>query len=138
MTPDIESRIKMIEDRAQLTELVGRYSQCVSQGLGQELVNMFTADGNFIAGKARATGHNELEAIFLHMSPGNLVPLVTNLTLQVDGDRATGSSTLFSVIPGDEIKTYAGYYEDEFVRTDGSWKFSKRHFTFFYDQAGRA
>jgi len=132
---DVNFRLNHIEDRIELTELVGRYAQCVAQGLGEELLGMFTDDGKFVAGELIRSGKEELETVFLGMTYGRLIPSVTNLTFQIDGDRATGSSTMHSIKVDANIKSYAGFYEDEYVRMDGMWKFSKRHFTFYYDQS---
>lgn len=54
--------------------------------------------------------------------------LVTNVTVDVDGDAATASScfTVLQEIDGDLNTIVAGRYEDRFERASGGWGFADR------------
>lgn len=138
MSGSLEARIREIEDRTALTELIGRYAECVAQGRGRELAGMFVEDGHFKAGKHGLHGKAALESLFLGMTAGRTLPLVTNIVLTIDGDAARGSATLFAVMPGEKVRSYCGVYDDRFRREGGEWKFVSRDFSFYYDQGGNS
>jgi len=133
----LEDRIRLLEDRAALHELIARYAMFVAQGKGAELGALFTSDGRFRAGQREFAGE-ALKPFFAAMKPLSTIPLVGNVVLDIDGDNARGQSTLFSRVPKETIVTYSGYYEDVFRREGGAWKFVSRDFTFYHDSSGNA
>ncbi len=54
--------------------------------------------------------------------------VVTNLTLQLDGDMATDQAYWQTIVTRDckSVVAGAGHYEDVLKREDGRWKFFKR------------
>ena len=54
--------------------------------------------------------------------------MVNNLTLQIDGDMATGQAYWQTIVTRDckAVVAGAGHYEDVLKREGGRWKFSKR------------
>jgi hypothetical protein len=54
--------------------------------------------------------------------------VVTNLTLQLDGDNATDQAYWQTIVTRDckSVVAGAGHYEDVLKREDGRWKFFKR------------
>ena len=55
--------------------------------------------------------------------------LVSNIEVDLDGDRATARSRHLLVMRGPDgspTPELAGFYEDEFVREDGRWKIARR------------
>lgn len=133
----LEERIRLLEDRAALTELIARYAMYVAQGRGSDLGALFTEDGCFRAGQREFAGAS-LRPFFAAMKPLNTIPLVGNLILDIGSNDARGQSTLFARMPKETVITYSGYYDDVFRRTDGGWKFVTRNFTFYHDSSGSA
>jgi len=133
----LEDRIRLLEDRAALHELIARYAMYVAQGKGEELGALFTSEGRFRAGQREFSGE-ALKPFFAAMKPLNTIPLVGNVVLDINGDDARGRSTLFARMPKETVVTYSGYYEDVFHREDGVWKFESRDFTFYHDSSGNA
>ena len=133
----LEDRIRLLEDRAALSELIARYAMYVAQGKGDDLGALFTEDGRFRAGQREFAGA-ALRPFFAAMKPLNTLPLVGNLMLEIDGDDARGQSTLFARMPKETVITYSGHYDDVFRRTADGWKFVSRDFTFYHDSSGNA
>ena len=133
----IEDRIRLLEDRAALHDLIARYAMYVAQGKGDALGALFTDDGRFKAGQREFAG-DALKPFFVAMKPLNTIPLVGNVVLTIDGDDAQGQSTLFARMPKETVITYSGYYDDVFRRVGDAWKFVARDFRFYHDSSGNA
>lgn len=133
----LEDRIRLLEDRAALNELIARYAMLVAQGKGTALGALFTSDGRFRAGPREFAG-KALKPFFAAMKPLSTIPLVGNVILDIDGDEARGQSTLFARMPKETVITYSGYYDDVFRRVRGKWKFVSRDFTFYHDASGNS
>jgi len=58
------------------------------------------------------------------------VPLIHNLSIDVDGDAARGNCVMEAHIYGTETKVQ-GEYHDSFRRVDGTWLFAARVYTIF-------
>lgn len=140
MSADVSAladRIRRLEDRAEIAELVARYGIAVDDHDLRALVELFTADGVFnghalgtSAGADAVAGYFEERwkqygATFHYNHPG---------TLSFDGpDSATG------VVPGHAEVAFQGRavwaafrYEDDYARVDGRWRFRSRRVRFFY------
>ena len=95
------------------------------------LIDLFAADGVLAYSESQARGSDALLA-FYEASQG--LPeqrgkhLTTNAVIDVDGDRATARSdfAFFRFVDGIFTATVGGRYHDEFVRTDGRWRFARR------------
>ena len=135
MTPDIETRLKALEDRAEIAELRARYCHVLDQRDWDALAQMFTEDGEF-DGLAHARGRAEIHQFFSGVVDGlaeGFWHFCTNPTVQIDGDRATGriSMQYLSVRQGVSYVS-AGHYDVRLERVDGAWKFRARKITFYY------
>ena len=58
------------------------------------------------------------------------VPLIHNLIVDLDGDRATSTCVMNATIYG-TTHAIMGEYRDTFRRVDGKWLFAERIFTMF-------
>jgi hypothetical protein len=57
------------------------------------------------------------------------VHVISNIKIDVDGDRATGYSKYSVLTRNDEDQSYIrvhGHYDDTYIREDGRWKFLSR------------
>lgn len=135
MTPDIEARLRALEDRAEIAELRASYCHVLDHRDWDALVQMFTEDGEF-DGLAHARGRAEIHRFFAGFVDGmaeGFWHFCTNPTITLDGDRAQGriSMQYLSVKKGVSYVS-AGHYDDLLVRDGGQWKFRKRKISFYY------
>jgi hypothetical protein len=132
----IEERLRRLEDLHELQQLRARYCQYLDDGRWEELVDLFTDDGEFV-GLSAARGHSELLEFFPRLQQGSLTSwwhFSANETLELDGDRATGETWLLQpCVVGGQAQVAAGRYTDRMVRyEESSWRFEQRRVTFFW------
>lgn len=132
------------EDRAQIEDLQARYLFALDSSDLDTYVSTFTEDGvlDIIAyqAKGRAEIRKKIEEAQNVFDPnaeavkGPYAPTgrhnITNIVIKVDGDRAVGKAYWFHYGNNNperkaQIDSY-GHYEDEMVKVDGQWLFSKR------------
>lgn len=135
MADDIETRLKALEDRAEIADLRARYCHVLDHRDWDALTEMFTEDGEF-NGLAHARGRDEILEFFSGFVDGmaeGFWHFCTNATIELDGDRATGRTSMqyLSVKQGVSYVS-AGHYDDRLERVEGAWKFRERKITFYY------
>lgn len=67
-----------------------------------------------------------------HEMAGHTLHRITNPVVVVDGDSATGRAYVDALILSQDNRSgvnAAGFYDDEFVRTDAGWRIARRQFT---------
>lgn len=132
------------EDRAAIENLMARYLFAMDFQDPEAYAATFTEDGiiNYASGVAR--GRQELQNVVATMAgvvresqqenrPG-VRPIpgrhnITNIVIDIQGDRATSRSYWTHVGGDPEGKarvTSFGHYEDELVKRNGEWLFTKR------------
>jgi uncharacterized protein (TIGR02246 family) len=137
------------EDRAQIEDLQARYMFALDFRDADTYVKTFTTDGILDIVGMKWQGREEIRKIFASM-PGNApegeektapkkaqgpYPAmgrhnITNIVLKIDGDKATGRAYWFHYGNNNperkaQLDSY-GHYEDELVKVNGQWLFSKR------------
>jgi SnoaL-like domain len=141
--------LRRVEDRQAIEQLLmGDYPRALDAFDWKAYAALFTKDGTLImnGGNTKKTGPAAIQEFFstlrLPASPASATPspcpaapgahrfmhVVTNLTLQIDGDTATdqaywetiGTTDCKAVVEG------AGHYEDTLKREDGHWRFFSR------------
>jgi 3-phenylpropionate/cinnamic acid dioxygenase small subunit len=147
------ARLQKIEDRQAIEQLLmGDYPRALDSGDWAAYAALFTKDGTLIMGggstkvqgpaairdyfSSRPTpGSTQSPAAAGSPSPCPVPPgghrsehVVTNLTLQLEGDTATDQAYWQTILTRDckSVVAGAGHYEDVLKREDGRWKFSKR------------
>ena len=142
MADGLERRLDAIESRLACTDLIHAYARFIRSDRPEGVAALFAPDGTFEG----RNGHPDSaefsvmfrdegrEAVNAHMMPmkGNAhpVPLIHNLTIDVDGDTATGNCVMEAQIYGHDTKVI-GEYNDSFRRIDGKWYFASRVYTVF-------
>jgi 3-phenylpropionate/cinnamic acid dioxygenase small subunit len=143
------ARLQKIEDRQAIEQLLmGDYPRALDSGDWATYAALFAKDGTLImgGGSTKRTGPAAIQEYFSARptpapaastapSPCPVPPgghrsehVVTNLTLQINGDMATDQAYWQTIVTRDckSVGAGAGHYEDVLKREDGHWKFFKR------------
>ena len=135
----LEEKIQRLEDLEQIRDLVRRYAHLVWQGKSVETVNLFTIDGTVDLGPddgGTIRGREKLQAIYsekLGSDEMMLHPFVHNHIIEFIGDAATGTAYIdLRCVKDGESLMGSGYYQDQYAREDGQWKFKVRKLTMCY------
>jgi hypothetical protein len=139
MNTDIS--IEQLQARALIADLVHRYARYVREGTTAECADLFTEDATFetremFVGEQHSKTRTNLvgrEAILSYLSRdtvrGTVCPIITNLLIDVDGQRAS-SECLMSALVWASGHTLIGEYRDTYCY-DGRWRFVSRIYTMF-------
>lgn len=142
LTDSLEARLDAIESRFACMDLVHTYARLIRSDQPEGISALFAEDGVFEGRNGEPDRpeytvmfHDEGRAgIHAHMMPmkGNLhpLPLIHNLSIEVDGDTAKGNCVMEAQIYKGEHKVI-GEYHDSFRRIDGKWYFAARIYTVF-------
>lgn len=129
-------RLQVLEAREEIRQIFVDYAKFLDSGDHAGYASLFAADGVLVAQLGEAVGPAAIQAILdENLGPqvrGHLPPsihVMTNQTIDVDGDTATTSLVWYYLTTdADDVPTVlqSGRYEDDLVREGGTWKI-KRH-----------
>jgi len=132
VNPDDLRRIRRLEDRAELRELVDRYCLAIDDSDWNALADMFT-EGAEMAG---VTGRNQVVKVLRSIRSGYGRTIHTALAQTLDFDTEDQAR---GVVPSRGELAIAGQtvvcamrYLDDYTRTDGGWRFARRTLKFSY------
>ena len=143
---ELKKRIKEIEDRTALKNVVDVFSILADQKDTQKQTLLFTEDAvseTYVNGQIVSTlkGRKQIgDAFAAYLSLFETVYHMNGQqTVVINGEKATGTSyclvTLIGVENGKKWKTNIGaYYEDEFTRHNGQWLIAHRKATFAWQE----
>lgn len=128
------------DDRAQIQDLQARYLFAMDFGDPESYVELFTEDGVLVWGNGTAVGRDEIYEVAntgMRRQPPNdgLRPPkgghnITNTVIEIDGDQARAVAYWVAVGNSNPERSAGvgayGHYEDELVKIDGRWYFTKR------------
>lgn len=127
-----------LDDRAAIADLLTRYCCALDNGEVETVVACFTADAVLKSPVIDLEGAEAIRAFAGRFAAQRLAGIqfrhmVTNIAVELDGDRARASAYLLVLISeGGAHRTLPpGRYECDLVREDGKWRFSRR--TVFHD-----
>jgi hypothetical protein len=132
-------------DRAQIEDLQARYMLALDSGDVETYLSTFTKDGILDIGDGEIKGHDAIRKIIggmpgrkveegvadaLKLRPATGRHNITNIVIKVDGNKAYGRAYWFHYGNNNPQRTAAvdsyGHYEDEMIKVDGKWLFTKR------------
>jgi len=130
-------------DRVMIQDLLARYAWEIDHGTPEGFAATFSPDGVFgiPALSLRAEGTAEITgfARALQRTMPNLHHVMTNVAIDLEGDRARGRCELneFMALPDAIIPNVQGWYEDAYIFDGAAWRIQQRR-TFFSDSAAGA
>lgn len=133
----LATRVQRLEDTKQIHDLLIRYGLKLDGKDFKGYSELFSKNAVWTGGFGSHSTPAGIEAMLLkYMGPAapgtrnkDNFHLLTNEIIEVDGDRAKAVSKLIFYVKSPEGRPtpqMAGHYDDEFVRENGEWKFSKR------------
>lgn len=136
---NVEALVQEMLDREAIHDLPVRYCHCVWENDIEGIVNLFTQDGSLSVPNDHslpgAEGWDNLLKMY-KQALGDLAPrpFIHNHAVDLKGpDRATGTCCVeIRVTREGESWIGAGYYDDEYAKVGGEWKFRSRKVTMCY------
>jgi hypothetical protein len=133
---DTTAQLQQLLDREAIRDLAARYAHLVWQNQPLATVELFTEDGvvDLGADGGRIEGQQALRAIYSEKVGSMMLhPFVHNHIIELDGDHASGIAYMdLRCIRDGQSLMGSGYYEDQYVREDGVWKFRYRKLNMHY------
>jgi hypothetical protein len=127
------------EDRAEIEDLQARYLFALDFHDPDLYVSMFTEDGVLDVGNGEIKGRQAIKEVIARMPAPAVVPgkragaarhNISNIVIRVDGNRAKSISAWFHYSNDNPDRRGVfdgfGHYEDELVKVNGKWLFTKR------------
>ncbi len=126
----VELRLRRLEDRQELADLVARYGPAVDDRDAAVIEELFAEDSTFDTVAGVIKGRDRVVAYYLERLSmfGASFHYPHSQTVEFDGDdRARGLVTAHAeMASGAEAFWVALRYHDEYVREDGRWRFAVR------------
>jgi len=130
MSASLEQRVARLEARADIAELLVRYTFLIDDHRFAELGELFTTDATF--GSPGSTHVGRAAIVANYRALGDLYPITLHeargAVLEFDDDdHARGQVLGFSEQANDQHTVITSFrYTDEYVRVDGRWRFTSR------------
>ena len=123
-----------LEDRLAISDLFVRYTNALDRGDVETIVDCFTPDGSLDSpAVGRHSGHAAIRAFAerfarFHERGAQLRHVISNLAVEIDGDRARANCYLLNVLTrnGNSKLLAPGRYECDLVKSAGKWRFQRR------------
>ncbi|MET0363898.1 MAG: nuclear transport factor 2 family protein [Sphingobium sp.] len=142
--PDINQRVRQLEARAAIADLIHAYALNIRRGEPEHCAALFTQDASFairdtagpdaveVTERAHPIGRAAVMdyVIGSTRSGFRVVPTIRNILVTVDGRTATATSLMSSRTWPAGADVF-GEYQDSFREEDGQWLFCARIFTLY-------
>jgi len=135
----VEARLRRLEDRSELHELVARYAVAIDDRDLGGIAELFTADGAFrsrdgvMNAQGRAAVLAQFRGRFAALKVSNHFSHDHILTFDTDPDRARGLLTAHAEVWRNGCALIAALrYQDSYRRELGRWRFAERLLSFLY------
>jgi SnoaL-like domain len=121
------------EDEKAIRELLSAYCFCVDRAHADAFVELFTEDGVWDRGRfgrveGRRALHDYLSAAARGADKAKTRHFSSNELVTITRDTAAARSyvLVMDAAPTPPVALVIGYYEDQFVKMDGRWRFKSR------------
>lgn len=117
------------DDTLEILQLYARYNTAIDTGDGEAFAGCFVEGGVFDSGMGVHTGHAAIAAFAkqTHEHMPGMRHNATNIVIDGDDDRATGSAFLIGYLVDGGFKVITtGRYRDELSRGSDGWRFTRR------------
>lgn len=136
MNGDLKRRLRRVEDRIELSDLVARYGVAVDDRDYDGLAGLYARDCVFEHATGRSEGRDAVIAYYRergdYFGPTYHIPHSQTVEFQSD-DEATGVVAAHAELTIDgRAFVVAIRYSDRYVREDGTWRFRERATRFLY------
>ena len=119
-----------VADDLTIRRVLAEYCHCVDDGRFDDLVELFSAAGEFWFGSFRPAGRDGVRAWFDEYQPPELrgKHLTSNIAIRVDGDEAAATSdfVFLTYVDGALTPSITGRYVDELERSADGWLIRRR------------
>jgi 3-phenylpropionate/cinnamic acid dioxygenase small subunit len=122
--------LQELTDRLRITDIVSTLGRCLDERSFDSLPALFTEDATVSTPGGTATGHEALvaQARRRHSEPEGIQHLITNILIELDGDRASVRANLL-VTFAEGVADPAPYqlgevYRMQLVLTHSGWRIS--------------
>jgi ketosteroid isomerase-like protein len=134
----IEDRLRILEDREEIRQLLIEYGRALDQRDFGALSRLFSEDAEYLGSgslnaiKGPVAIAKFIEDVFRKNPMGLRFPnfhLFANITIQIHGDEAHARSKGFFVVPNEEdmpLTVMLATNDDVLARDKGRWKFKRR------------
>jgi ketosteroid isomerase-like protein len=131
----LEQRIQRLEDLEAIRYLDAQYCRHLDDGNFDALMTLFTEDGEF-DGLSHPRGKSAMRDFFAALADCGLTSFwhfITNLEIDLDGDRATVRSFLWQPCVTDGAPSIAaGRYTDQVRKVEGRWLYQVKQVRFHF------
>lgn len=139
-TKTLEQRLWQVEAQLEIRDLIVDYGLALDRLDFDMYSNLFAKDGTWNGSTSNFTdlkGPEVIRETMLKAFAGqtydvkhaNMMHIVSNMKIEVDGETASGYSKYTVLFRNAEDKPYiaiVGHYDDTYVLEDGHWKFKTR------------
>ena len=134
----LEDRVRVLEDVEAIKRLKHEYCFALDRRDWDSVAGFFARDGVVDYGAiGRARGQRAIRRLFVDRISRDFsffAHMVHNPVIEVRGDRASGKwyfDIPAAVVP-DQARWIMGWYDDEYVREDGRWRYASLKSSYFY------
>lgn len=136
-TADLEQRLQKVEDELAIRRIIVEYAVRLDARDLDGYLDLFASEGVWQVGDTVRRGREEIREMLVGIYGNPDVEpygyegfrTVSNVQIDVDGDRATARSRHLTLVRGERgnpTPILSGLYEDEFIRENGEWKILRR------------
>jgi len=133
----LKAQVQEVQDRLEIQQLLVEYGHLLDTHDLVGYSNLFAQEGEWIGGFGRAKGPKAILAMmnkYIGTAPFDIrnvkgFHLLTNMIVNVHGDRATAWSRIVYMVRNKDDKpspAMGGHYDDTLIKEDGHWKFLQR------------
>jgi uncharacterized protein (TIGR02246 family) len=134
---DLEQRLQRVEDELAIRRIIVEYAVRLDARDLDGYLDLFASEGVWQVGDTVRRGREEIREMLVGIYGNPDVEpygyegfrTVSNVQIDVDGDRATARSRHLTLVRGERgnpAPILSGLYEDEFIRENGEWKILRR------------